>query len=77
MLPLVDYFGQTSGKEGLKDALPYAWGRALCVEAPTLHALFLFSFCLCLSAFVAQVCLYGSVMTDFPALPGLLYGLPN
>ena len=36
MLPLVDYFGQTSGKEGLKAALPYAWGRALCVEAPTL-----------------------------------------
>ena len=36
MLPLVDYFGQTSGKEGLKDALPYAWGRALWVEAPTL-----------------------------------------
>ena len=36
MLPLVDYFGQTSGKEGLKAALPYAWGRALRVEAPTL-----------------------------------------
>lgn len=36
MLPLVDYFGQTSGKEGVKDALPYAWDRAACVEAPTL-----------------------------------------
>jgi hypothetical protein len=43
----------------------------------SLHTLVLFSFCLCLSAFVAQVCLYGSVMTDFPALSGLLYGLPN
>lgn len=36
MLPLVDYFGQTSGKEGAKDALPYAWDKAVCVEAPTL-----------------------------------------
>lgn len=36
MLPLVDYFGQSSGKEGLKDTLPYAWGKAVCIEAPTL-----------------------------------------
>lgn len=36
MIALVDYFGQTSGKEGRKDALPYDVSRAECVEAPTL-----------------------------------------
>ena len=36
MLPLVDYFGQISGKKGLKDALPYAWDKAPYVDAPTL-----------------------------------------
>lgn len=36
MLPLVDYFGQTSGKAGPKDALPYTWDRAACVDAPAL-----------------------------------------
>lgn len=36
MLALVDYFGQTSGKNGAKEALPYTWDRAGCVEAPVL-----------------------------------------
>ena len=36
MLHLVDYFGQTSGKDGKKDAIPYTWEKAVCVEAPTL-----------------------------------------
>lgn len=36
MLPLVDYFGQTSGKKGPKDALPYDWDKALYVDAPAL-----------------------------------------
>ncbi len=36
MLELVDYFGQTSGKNGQKKAVPYTWDKALCVEAPTL-----------------------------------------
>ena len=38
MLELVDYFGQTSGKNGKKDAVSYTWDKALCVEAPTLDA---------------------------------------
>lgn len=36
MLQLMDYFGQTSGKLGVKDALPYTYGKAECVNAPTL-----------------------------------------
>ena len=36
MITLVDYFGQISGKKGRKDALPYDFSRAECVEAPTL-----------------------------------------
>ena len=36
MLELVDYFGQTSGKDGVKQAIPYTWGKAECVEAPAL-----------------------------------------
>ena len=36
MLELVDYFGQTSGRNGKKDAVPYAWERAVCVDAPAL-----------------------------------------
>ena len=36
MLQLMDYFGQTSGKQGIKDALPYTYGQAECVNAPTL-----------------------------------------
>lgn len=38
MLHLMDYFGQTSGKLGEKNALPYSYGKAVCVEAPTLDA---------------------------------------
>lgn len=34
MLALVDYFGQTSGKDGKKEKLSYTWGKAECVEAP-------------------------------------------
>ena len=36
MLHLMDYFGQTSGKEGVKDALSYTYGQASKVHAPTL-----------------------------------------
>lgn len=36
MLTLLDYFGHTSGKDGVKDALPYSYEKADCVEAPTL-----------------------------------------
>ena len=36
MLPLVDYFGLTSGINGGKNALPCAWSNAACVDAPTL-----------------------------------------
>lgn len=36
MLPLMDYFGQTSGKEGVKDALSYSYGQASNANAPTL-----------------------------------------
>lgn len=36
MLALVDYFGQTSGKDGKEEKLSYTWGKAECVEAPTL-----------------------------------------
>ncbi|MBQ8596519.1 MAG: flavin reductase [Lachnospiraceae bacterium] len=36
MLRLMDYFGQTSGKEGVKDALPYTYERSEYVNAPTL-----------------------------------------
>lgn len=36
MLPLVDYFGQTSGKQGIKNALPYTYQKAEYVDAPTL-----------------------------------------
>lgn len=38
MLELVDYFGQTSGAEGPKDALFYTFSRAVSVDAPTLDA---------------------------------------
>lgn len=38
MLALTDYFGQTSGAEGVKDALPYSYDKAVCVYAPTLDA---------------------------------------
>jgi len=37
LLPLMDYFGQTSGKQGVKDALPYSWSPAEAVDAPTLN----------------------------------------
>lgn len=36
LLMLMDYFGQTSGKDGVKDALSYTWSNALCIDAPTL-----------------------------------------
>lgn len=36
MLPLMDYFGQTSGKDGVKNELEYTWSRAECIDAPTL-----------------------------------------
>lgn len=36
MLELVDYFGSTSGRQGIKNALPYAYSRAPFVCAPTL-----------------------------------------
>lgn len=36
MLELMDYFGQTSGKEGIKDALPYTYSEAESICAPTL-----------------------------------------
>ncbi len=36
MLGLMDYFGQTSGKKGMKKEIPYAYSKAECVEAPTL-----------------------------------------
>ena len=36
MLELMDYFGQTSGWNGVKDELPYRYDRGICVDAPTL-----------------------------------------
>ena len=36
MLELVDYFGQTSGKNGIKEAISYTFDRAACVDAPAL-----------------------------------------
>lgn len=36
MLMLMDYFGQTSGKEGIKDDVPYTYDKGICVSAPTL-----------------------------------------
>ena len=36
MLQLMDYFGQTSGWDGVKDKLPYPYSKAACVNAPTL-----------------------------------------
>lgn len=36
MLALMDYFGQTSGHDGAKNGMEYAYGRAVCVDAPTL-----------------------------------------
>lgn len=37
MLELVDYFGQTSGRNGKKDAIVCNWEKAVCVDAPTLE----------------------------------------
>ena len=36
MLPLVDYFGQTSGKDGIKNQMAYEYGNAQNVSAPIL-----------------------------------------
>ncbi len=36
MLELIDYFGATSGKDGGKDSLPYAWSDGLKLRVPTL-----------------------------------------
>ena len=36
MLTLTDYLGKAKGKDGVKNALPYEIGQALCVDAPTL-----------------------------------------
>ena len=36
MLMLMDYFGQTSGNDGIKDAIPYTYGKGFCADAPTL-----------------------------------------
>ncbi|MDE6388123.1 MAG: flavin reductase family protein [Lachnospiraceae bacterium] len=36
MIALMDYFGQTSGHDGAKDAMPYTYSRAVCVDAPAL-----------------------------------------
>lgn len=36
MLELMDYFGQTSGKLGVKNAIPYTYDKATYVYAPTL-----------------------------------------
>lgn len=36
MLPLVDYFGSTSGCDGLKNKIEYSYSEALTVNAPTL-----------------------------------------
>lgn len=36
MLELVDYFGHTSGKKGIKNALQYKYEKATSVEAPIL-----------------------------------------
>ncbi len=36
MIQLMDYFGQTTGDNGVKDALPYSYDKAVCVNAPTL-----------------------------------------
>lgn len=36
MLELMDYFGQTSGKKGIKDEIPYTFGEACYISAPTL-----------------------------------------
>lgn len=36
MVALMDYFGQTSGHNGIKDGMAYDFGRAVCVDAPTL-----------------------------------------
>ena len=33
MLELTDYFGSTSGHDGPKADLPYAYSKALCVDA--------------------------------------------
>lgn len=37
MLPLVDYFGLTSGKNGVKNSLPYRYEQAETVHAPLLY----------------------------------------
>ena len=36
MLALMDYFGQTSGYDGVKDGMAYTYKKAVCVDAPTL-----------------------------------------
>ncbi|MCL2378734.1 MAG: flavin reductase family protein [Defluviitaleaceae bacterium] len=36
MLELMDYFGSSSGKENLKDAIPYSHSKGNAVNAPTL-----------------------------------------
>lgn len=36
MLELMDYFGQTSGKLGVKNAIPYSYSKADYVYAPTM-----------------------------------------
>lgn len=36
MLALMDYFGQTSGHDGVKDGMAYTYKKAVCVDAPTL-----------------------------------------
>lgn len=37
MLPLVDYFGSTSGKKGAKTDVAYEWDKAAAADAPTLN----------------------------------------
>lgn len=36
MVALMDYFGQVSGFDGVKDGMAYDFSRAACVDAPTL-----------------------------------------
>lgn len=36
MVALMDYFGQTSGHDGVKDGMAYTYKKAVCVDAPTL-----------------------------------------
>ena len=36
MLKLMDYFGQTSGAQGMKKDMTYTYSKGECVEAPTL-----------------------------------------